>query len=74
MIDFSHGATHGGTWQRIAALYQTRKVKRSVQFHCNMCSPVRHVAPNGKVRVLMTNLFDTRRFPASAFGELYHKR
>lgn len=35
---------------------------------------VRHVAPNGKVRVLMTNLFDTRRFPASAFGELYHKR
>lgn len=36
--------------------------------------PVRHVAPNGKVRVLMTNLFDTRRFPARAFGELYHKR
>ena len=35
---------------------------------------VRHVAPNGKVRVLMTNLFDARRFPASAFGELYHKR
>ena len=22
----------------------------------------------------MTNLFDTRRFPASAFGDLYHKR
>jgi hypothetical protein len=35
---------------------------------------VRHVAPNGKVRVLMTNLFDTGRFPAGAFGELYHKR
>jgi hypothetical protein len=35
---------------------------------------VRHVAPNGKVRVLMTNLFDTARFPASAFGDLYHKR
>jgi hypothetical protein len=33
---------------------------------------VRHVAPNGNVRVLMTNLFDTRRFPASAFGALYH--
>jgi hypothetical protein len=35
---------------------------------------VRHVAPNGKARVLMTNLFDTGRFPASAFGDLYHKR
>ena len=35
---------------------------------------VRHVAPNGNVRVLMTNLFDTRRFPASAFGDLYHRR
>lgn len=35
---------------------------------------VRHVAPNGNVRVLMTNLFDTARFPASAFGDLYHKR
>ena len=35
---------------------------------------VRHVAPNGKVRVLMTNLFDTARFPASAFGDLCHKR
>jgi hypothetical protein len=30
---------------------------------------VRHVAPNGKVRVLMTNLFHTRRFPVSAFGD-----
>lgn len=35
---------------------------------------VRHVAPNGNVRVLMTNLFDTVRFPASGFGCLYHKR
>lgn len=35
---------------------------------------VRHVAPNGNVRVLMTNLFDTVRFPASAFGDLYHQR
>lgn len=35
---------------------------------------VRHVAPNGNVRVLMTNLFDTARFPVSAFGDLYHKR
>lgn len=35
---------------------------------------VRHVASTGNVRVLMTNLFDTARFPASCFGELYHQR
>lgn len=35
---------------------------------------VRHVAPNGKIRVLMTNLLDSTRFPASGFGELYHQR
>ena len=35
---------------------------------------VRQVAPNGQVRVLMTNLFDAQRFPAAAFGELYHQR
>ena len=28
----------------------------------------------GKARVLMANLLDTRRFPASVFGEFYHKR
>lgn len=35
---------------------------------------VRHVLPNGEVRVLMTNLFDDKCFPANCFGELYHKR
>ncbi|OXC79794.1 Mobile element protein [Caballeronia sordidicola] len=35
---------------------------------------VRHVAPNGNVRVLMTTLFDSVRFPASCFGDLYHQR
>ena len=35
---------------------------------------VRHIAPNGQARVLMTNLFDVARFPASRFGELYHPR
>ena len=35
---------------------------------------VRHVASSGNVRVLMTNLLDTERFPASCFGELYHQR
>ena len=35
---------------------------------------VRHILPNGEQRVLMTNLFDTKLFPADCFGELYHKR
>ncbi len=35
---------------------------------------VRHVASTGKVRVLMTNLLDTQRFPATDFGDLYHQR
>jgi hypothetical protein len=35
---------------------------------------VRHIAPNGQVRVLMNNLFDVLRFPACSFGDLYHQR
>jgi hypothetical protein len=35
---------------------------------------VRQVAPSGKLRVIMTNLFDTVLFPASSFGALYHQR
>ena len=35
---------------------------------------VRHVSPNGKIRVLMTNLMDSEAYPASVFGELYHRR
>ena len=35
---------------------------------------IRHSAPNGQVRVLMTNLFDVVRFPACSFSGLYHQR
>ena len=35
---------------------------------------VRHIAPNGHVRVLMTNLFDVTRFPACSLSDLYHQR
>lgn len=35
---------------------------------------VRSGLPNGEPRVLMTNLFDDKLYPASCFGELYHKR
>jgi len=49
-----------------------------IDYDCPATPPrvrlVRHVAPSGQVRVLMTNLFDTQRFPAPAFGDLYHQR
>lgn len=35
---------------------------------------VRNVAPTGEQRVLMTNLFDEKLYPADCFGELYHQR
>lgn len=35
---------------------------------------IRHAALTGKVRVLMTNLLDTTRFPTALFGDLYHQR
>jgi len=35
---------------------------------------VRNVSPSGKQRVLMTNLFDDKLYPAGCFAELYHKR
>ena len=35
---------------------------------------VRNVSPSGEQRVLMTNLFDSERFPADCFAELYHQR
>ena len=34
---------------------------------------VRHIAPNGQVRVVMTNLFDVARFPACSFGEAFKR-
>ena len=35
---------------------------------------VRNVSPAGEQRVLMTNLFDDKLYPAECFGELYHQR
>ena len=35
---------------------------------------VRHVTADGAVRILMTSLMDTARFPAALFGDLYHQR
>lgn len=46
-------------------------------WHCPAGSPsvrlVRQTAPNGKTRVLATNL-DASLFPAALFGDLYHQR
>jgi hypothetical protein len=35
---------------------------------------IRHVSSTGKIRVLMTNLFDPVAFPRDDFGDLYHRR
>lgn len=35
---------------------------------------IRDVTPSGRVRVLMTSLIDSERYPAAAFGGLYHQR
>jgi len=35
---------------------------------------IRDVTPTGSVRVLMTSLLDTARYPAASFGALYHRR
>lgn len=35
---------------------------------------IRNVSPSGEQRVLMTNLFDNKLYPADCFAELYHKR
>lgn len=53
--------------RRDAADYECEALPQTVRL-------VRHVASTGKVRVLMTNLLDTERFPASEFGFFYHFR
>ena len=35
---------------------------------------IRDVTPAGSVRILMTSLLDDARYPATAFGALYHQR
>lgn len=53
--------------KRDAKDYGCTRVQQTVRL-------VRHVAPNGAVRVMMTNLMDVQRFAASCFGDLYHQR
>ncbi len=53
--------------RRDAEDYECERVPQKVRL-------IRQVSPNGKLRVLMTNLYDTVRFPASCFSDLYHKR
>lgn len=35
---------------------------------------IRDVTPTGSVRILMTSLLDSQRYPCAAFGALYHQR
>lgn len=53
--------------QRDATDYECPRALQQVRL-------IRNIAPNGKVRVLMTNLIDGTVYPADSFGELYHQR
>ena len=50
-----------------ATTYQLRRIPTRVRL-------IRDQTPTGSVRVLMTSLLDTQRYPAHAFGALYHQR
>ncbi len=50
----------------------------AIDYECprlpSMVRLIRQVTPTGKVRVLMTSLLDTARYPATSFSALYHSR
>ena len=50
-----------------AATYALRREPATVRL-------IRDVTPSGSVRILMTSLLDDARYPANAFGALYHQR
>lgn len=53
-------------------------VRDATDYECPRTVPrvrlIRQITPQGKVRVLMTSLCDTERFPFEAFAQLYHQR
>lgn len=52
---------------RHAACYEIERRPTKVRL-------IREVTADGQVRVLMTSLLDGERYPAAAFGDLYHQR
>jgi len=50
-----------------ATTYELRRIPTRVRL-------IRDETPGGSVRVLMTSLLDAERYPATAFGALYHQR
>lgn len=52
---------------RLNPTYELERVPTRVRL-------IRDTTPSGSVRVLMTSLLDAERYPASAFGALYHRR
>lgn len=53
--------------QADATTYELRCIPTQVRL-------IRDQTPTGSVRVLMTSLLDAQRYPAHAFGALYHQR
>jgi hypothetical protein len=50
-----------------APLYELQRTPTRVRL-------IRDVTPSGSIRVLMTSLLDSQRYPAADFGALYHQR
>lgn len=82
-VDNASGFTCVRTFMRSGAAEQVVMLpapgKRDVlDYECSNKSQrvrlVRNISPSGEQRVLMTNLFDDKLFPADCFAELYHQR
>jgi len=52
---------------RDAKDYECERTPTTVRF-------IKTICPNGKIRIVMTNLLDAERYPAHVFSSLYHQR
>lgn len=82
-VDNASGFTCVRTFMRSGAAEQVVMLpapnkRDSLDYECSnkpqRVRLVRNTSPSGEQRVLMTNLFDDKLFPADCFAELYHKR
>ena len=82
-VDNASGFTCVRTFMRSGAIEQVVMLpapnkRDALDYECSnkpqRVRLVRNTSPSGEQRVLMTNLFDDKLFPANCFTELYHKR
>lgn len=68
---------HSGNTEAIVDLNPPRHADRidyELQDQPTRVRLIRDPTPGGSVRVLMTSLLDSKRYPARTFGDLYHRR